>query len=161
MQLDGINGEVSSKGFEQHIELDSYSFGVSKKVNQIAGNVTNREGSIPTFSAFTVTQKVDPTSPVVFQNIVKSSLIKTVVIKCAATDGRLYHTITLSDVLVSSYNEDWAAVTSSENHITPKPIATITFHYNKIEVQFTPLGKDHKAGSPVSAGYDLELAQAA
>jgi type VI protein secretion system component Hcp len=70
--------------------------------------------------------------------------------------------VTLQNVLISGYELDHDERThSQEEGANRKPLEKVTFNYAHIEVKNTPYSKDHKAGSPVSTGYNLETAQAA
>jgi type VI protein secretion system component Hcp len=67
----------------------------------------------------------------------------------------IYYKIRLENVLVSRYE-----MTHREDGSEAQPIEYIKLNFTKVEITHTPFDKDHKAGSPVTAGYDLETAQA-
>ena len=57
-------------------------------------------------------------------------------------------TITLSDVLVASYEID-----GSDDE---PPLDQVSFSYAKIETQYTPADKTGKPQPPIKAGWDLK-----
>jgi len=74
-------------------------------------------------------------------------------------DLSIYHVVKLYDVLVSGYSIDYDDQGSKTDAASAKPTERITLNFTKFEITNTPHGKDHKAGSPITAGYDLETAR--
>lgn len=164
MKIDGIDGNVSAKGLEKTIEVTSAHFCVKRNMNTKPGAVADREGTKPSLSEFTITKQVDSASPYLFKDAAVGTTIPTVEVKFVNTGKGLaeYHTITLKDVLVSGYElEHDERGQPDKESANRKPSEKVTFNYAHIEVKNTPFSKDHKAGSPVSTGYNLETAQAA
>jgi type VI protein secretion system component Hcp len=74
-------------------------------------------------------------------------------------DLSVYHLIHLKNVLVSQYSFRHVDAGSSTQHDDSKHVETMTLNFTKFEITNTPHTKDHKAGSPITAGYDLEITQ--
>ncbi|MCK4870429.1 MAG: type VI secretion system tube protein Hcp [Gammaproteobacteria bacterium] len=166
MKIQGIDGNVTAKGLEKWIEIESCDFGVKRKMNTQPGSVTNREGTKPSISEFTISKRVDTTSPSLFKEAAVGSTIPSVQLKFVNTGSDLneYHLITLTDVLISGYDFNHTAVHPGADGALPqetKPLENVTFNFRKIETKHTPYDKNNKAGSPRATGYDLETAQAA
>lgn len=164
MKIDGIDGNVTASGLEKTIELTSAHFNVKRNMNTKPGAVADREGTKPSVSEFTVTKQVDSASPYLFKDAAVGTTIPTVEVKFVNTGKTLaeYHTVILKNVLVSGYElQHDERGPSTEESANRKPSEKVTFNYSHIEVKSTPYSKDHKAGSPVSTGYNLETAQAA
>ena len=164
MKIDGIQGNVTASGLEKTIEITSAHFNVKRSMNTKPGAVADREGTKPSLSEFTITKQVDNASPYLFKDAAVGSTIPSVEIKFVNTGKDLaeYHNIILKDVLISGYElEHDERHNLGDKAANIKPLEKITFNYAHIEVKNTPFSKDHKAGSPVSTGYNLETAQAA
>lgn len=155
MKIQGIDGNVTAKGLEKYIELESCNFGLRRQMNTKPGSVTNREGTKPSVSEITIAKRVDNTSPQLFKEAAVGAAIPSVEIKFVNTGADLseYHSITLNDVMVSAY--DFSHIPEES-----KPLERIAFNFRKIETRYTPYDKNNKAGSPSATGYDLETAQA-
>jgi type VI secretion system secreted protein Hcp len=155
-----LEGDITASGLEKTTQLLSAGFRISRKMNTQAGNVGDREGTKPSMSEFVISKKVDKISPFLVRDAAAGITIPSVEIKFANTgkDLSVYHVVRLENVLISGYLLDHSdSASTSEND--SKPIETITLNFTKLEVTNTPYGKDHKACSPVTAGYDLETAQ--
>ncbi len=166
MQIQGIDGNVTAEGLEKFIELESFDFQVKRKMNTQPGAVSDREGSKPSLSEVTVTKRVDKTTPLLFGEATVGATKPQVVIKFVNTGASLqeYLVVTLSNVLVSGYEIADSVPTVGEDGSVPqksKPFEKITLNFDKIEVKYTPYDSQHKAGSPIPAGYDLKTAKAA
>ena len=152
-----LEGDITAAGLEKTTQLLSANFAVNRSMNTQAGNVGDREGTKPSISEFWITKKVDKISPYLVRDAAAGITIPSVEIKFVNTgkDLSVYHVIRLENVLISGYVLDHLHEEGSDT----KPIETIKLNFTKIEVTNTPHSKDHKAGSPVTAGYDLETAQ--
>jgi type VI secretion system secreted protein Hcp len=155
-----LEGDVTAKGLEKTIQLLSAGFHITRHMNTQAGNVGDGEGRKPSVSEFEITKKVDKTSPYFARDAATGITIPIIEIKFANTgkDLSVYHIIRLENVLVSHYSIHHAA-SGNRTESDYKPMETITLNFTKFEVTNTPHNKDHKAGSPITAGYDLETAQ--
>lgn len=163
LKIDGIDGNVSAKGLEKTIELQSAAFSVKRNMNTKPGAVSDREGAKPMLSELVVTKKVDMASPHLFGQATVGSVIPEVNVRFVNTGKELseYHNVILKNVLISGYEMVHNKTADEENDPEAKPLEKISFNYTNIEVKNTPFSKDHKAGSPVSVGYNLETASAA
>jgi type VI protein secretion system component Hcp len=130
-------------------------------MNTQSGNVGDREGTKPSITEFWISKKVDKISPYLVRDAAAGITIPSLEIKFANTgkDLSVYHVIRLENVLISGYTLDHIDTGSDSNEKDSKLTETIKLNFTKIEVTNTPHSKDHKAGSPVTAGYDLETAR--
>lgn len=169
MKIDGIDGNVTAKGLEKTIGIKTANFSVKRNMNTKPGAVADREGTKPSVSEMVVTKEVDAASPHLFGDATVGTTIPTVTISFVNTGKDLaeYHSVILKDVLVSGYElihhqtEQHTSEEGAKEASNQKPLERVSFNYANIEVKNTPYSKDHKAGSPVSVGYNLETAQAA
>ena len=156
-----LEGDITANGLEKTIQLLSAGFNITRHMNTQVGNVGNREGSKPSVSEFEITKTVDKTSPYFARDAATGITIPAIEIKFVNTgkDLSIYHVVRLENVLVSQYSIRHVDAGSSTQSDESKPMETITLNFTKFEITNTPHTKDHKAGSPITAGYDLETAQ--
>lgn len=155
IQIDGIKGEVTAKGYEGWIEVGSAQWGVSRAISSSAG-VANREASTPSISEITLTKTLDSTSPALFLNAVGGGATPgggTVKLRLVdTTAGTVFYELTLSNVLVSSQS-------NSASTGDGRPQESISLNFTKIEMKYIPTDAKGAPGTPVTAGYDLATAK--
>jgi len=150
LKFGGIDGGVTTKGFEKWIECNSFQFGVSRMIGTAARGSLNREGAEPSFAEVVVTKSYDVASIKLIEDVWAGHLDTKVQIKFTTTvkDGvQTFLAYELEKCGVSSYS-----ISSSEQG---NPMESFAFNFAKILINHT--GMDSKAtGSPVRAAYDLE-----
>ncbi len=154
LKYDGIKGNVTAEGYQDHIAVMSVQFGVGRGISMEAGNLSNRESTRPSLSEITLTKAADNSVTAIFKEAVTGNAGKTVNIKFVRTGAdkvQEYMDYELSDVLVSGYSI--SADSESE------PIESITLSYSKIMINYSDFDKTNKSGSPQRVGYDLEQAK--
>ena len=153
IQIDGIKGESTAKGYEGWIEVGSVQWGVGRAISSPAGG--NREASAPSISEITLTKTLDSTSPALFLRAVSGIFnIATVKLHLVTPSGStntntVFYKLTLSDVLVSSQSNSASAGDD-------RPQESISLNFSKIEVEYLVDGKTITNGK---AGYDLATAK--
>ena len=137
-----LAGDCSLPGFQDKIELLSYSHGVAM---QITGDISERERTSgkPNHQDMTVTKYLDVTSPVLNQACCEGKSFPQVNIIIARDDGgKVFELMryTLSNVLISSISVGGGG---SDN-----PVEAVTLNYNRIRWGFTHqkpgIGKERK-----------------
>ena len=167
LKIPGVQGSVSAQGFVGCIELDSFQSSVARKVSTKAGSASDREGTKPTVSGITITKYADATTPILFGKATTGTAeAQPVTISFVNTGAQLttYLTATLTNAMISNHQLLVNLPTLAEDGKTveqKKPYETFTLDFTKIEWKGTPFDATHRAGNPVSAGYNLETAQAA
>ena len=145
-----IDGNVTAAGYEKHIKIESFQFGVGRGISMEAGNMSNREATRPSLSEVVLGHKTDTSAVALFKEAVTGAAGKKVVIKfvqTGAADLVEYMTYTLYDTLVSGYS------ISAEGD--GDPYETVSLSYAKIEVQYNDFDKNNASGSPQRGFYDL------
>lgn len=154
LKIDGIDGEVVAKGFEKWIEVDSTSFKTKRTISAPGGGVIDRDVSAPTFEDLAVEKVTDKASPLIFRDAVIGSARPTARLHFTRNVNGLevtYQTITLSDVLVSSFSQAATSDGSLER-----------FSLNFTKFAITNISIDPASGKitgTVGAGYDLTTAK--
>jgi len=148
MKFGDVVGQVTTDGFKDWIELNSFQFGVGRGVTSGAGGA-QREGTAPSLSEINVTKVYDKASAKLYQDALAGSFDTKVEIKMTTTTKNKVDTYLgyeLSNCGVSGYSTS----TGGDN-----PSETLSLNFTKIMVTPSPL--DDK-GSPVKGAvvtYDL------
>src|SRR5262249_20456229 len=107
MKYDDIKGAVTTDGFKDWIELDSFQWGAERNIHSPTGGATTREQSEPTFNEVVVTKRTDVSSPKLFYESVGGVLNHRVTVKfTTTTKGKVetYLTFELEDTGVSGFS---------------------------------------------------------
>jgi type VI secretion system secreted protein Hcp len=148
MKYGDIKGAVTTDGFKDWIELNSFQWGASRHIGTAARGATTREHSEPSLSEITVTKLSDVASPKLFLDSVAGKLDSKVMIKfTTTTKGKVetFLTYELENTGLSHYSMSSGG---------EAPMESLSLNYTKITETFT--GHDPGiSGSPETVGYDL------
>lgn len=147
MQVSDIKGESKVRGYENWIELNGFSFSVSKVVSSKGG------AGKATFNDIKIQKYMDLSSTALISNAATGKTIKTVVIDVVRDTGEDDYVVTkytLSDVLVSSFNQAHSTGEDSETGVEE-----ITLNYSKIVVTYTPVQANGKPGAQTKFSWDI------
>lgn len=150
---DEIKGNVSSKGHENWIEVNSFQFGCGRSVPMMVGRQTEREASHPSLSEVTLTKLMDDSSPYLFQEALKG-VGKQVTIHVTKTGVNQLDNVVeyiLGDAMISGYSVSSGGDAPSES---------VSLAYTKIEMKYFQWDESHKKASQVPVSYDLGAAVA-
>jgi type VI secretion system secreted protein Hcp len=156
LKVEGVEGESTHEGHRNEIDVLSWNWGVSNSGSFGSGG--GGGAGKATFSDISITKTLDKSSPILFKMCATGQHIEEVKLKGSKilTNKKIsedYYTITLSDVVVSSYQQSG----SSGDQI---PTESISFNFAKIKVEYKPQNPDGTLGDPVIAEYDLREARA-
>jgi len=156
LKYDGVEGDVTTKGFEKQIELLSAALGASRNINTAARRETNRENSEPNISEIQLTKEWDPvSSSKLFEESVAGKLNHKAVITFTNTvEGAVekYLEIELTDAGVGSLHMS----SGSEG----APSESFSLNFAKIEYKPFTVGADKSAKAGKSVSYDLSKMKA-
>jgi type VI secretion system secreted protein Hcp len=148
MKYGNIKGAVTTDGFKDWIELDSFHWGVGRHIGTAARGSTSREHQEPSLSEITVTKRSDVATPKLFLDAVAGKLDNKVEIKFTTTTKGKVETFLaykLENTGLSAYSM------SSGGDM---PVESLSLNFTKITETFT--GHDPGiSGSPETVGYDL------
>jgi type VI secretion system secreted protein Hcp len=152
MKYDGIDGDVTTKGYEKWIELKSWQWGIGRGITSATSSGADREGSTPSVSEMYVTKDTDGAST----NLMRASLGlapagegKDVQIHFLKTDPgqpEPYMTFKLSNTLVSG----WSLSSGGD-----RPTESLTLNFTAVEYKNIGMGAANDSGNPDTAQYDL------
>jgi len=148
MKFGDVPGDVTTQGFKDWIEMNSFQFGVSRGVSSGAGGST-RESSSPSISEIVVTKYFDKSSAKLYQDSVAGSFDTKVQIKMTTTTKstiETFLTYDLSDCGVSSYSQSSGG---------DAPVESLSLNFVKIMMTPTPLDKSGQIKKGDVVTYDL------
>jgi type VI secretion system secreted protein Hcp len=151
MKFDGIDGDVTAKGYEKYIELDSAQVGVNRSITNASGRGVNREASAPSISEIVVTKKEDNASAKLFKESLQGEGKKVEIHFCTNDAGQVqtFQKLELENTLVSNYSM------SGHGQGDGRPMESLALNFTKIMFTHTPLDDKHGTGSPETVGYNL------
>ena len=146
---DGLKGESNVPGYENKIELLSFSHGVAM---QITGDIgaTERTSGKPNHQDFTVTKYLDASSPALNQACCEGRAFPRADVIVGHNDGGSMVELiryTLDNVLISSISIGGGG--------GDKPVETVTLNYNKITWSFNPRRHVADDAGAVEGKWDL------
>ncbi|MGI9282959.1 MAG: Hcp family type VI secretion system effector [Endozoicomonas sp.] len=147
-------GNVTAKGYEDWIELDSFNFGAARSITMEAGAMSNREASRPTLNEVNFTKKLDAASGGLFKESVTGSEGVTVQIDIVQTGANAvtkYASYVLEECMVSAYSVGAGSGGA--------PTETISLSYAKVVADLSHADKTHKNKKNLKVGYDLTTAE--
>jgi len=150
MQVTDIKGESKVRGYESWIELNAFNFSVTKAVNNKGSGGGAGKAN---FNDIKITKYMDLSSTALLSNAATGKLIKSVVIDVVRDTGEDDYVVTkytLSDVLVSSFNQAHSTGEDSETGVEE-----ITLNYSKIVVTYTPVQANGKPGAQTKFSWDI------
>ena len=151
LELEGIEGNVTTQGYEKQIELDTFSWGVGRGISMITGRTANREVSSPSISEVTVSKSMCKATPLLVQEAVIGTKGKKAIIHLVRTGGDTleeYMTYTLENCLISSYSVSGGSDGEAGE--------TLAFSFTSIETAYAEAGKDNLKGGQGRFGYSVE-----
>lgn len=154
MKVPGVDGSVTTKGYEKQIELSSMNFGVFRPVDMTVGNVANRKAGLPNFQEIAISKVMDESSYGCLKEAVmaqKGAVIEITLVEAgeAPTEFVKYK---LTDTFFSNYSMSGMGGAGLGKEAIQE---SASLSFSKIEVAFTPAGKDGVAGTPQRITYDL------
>ncbi|CAH0990133.1 hypothetical protein SIN8267_00218 [Sinobacterium norvegicum] len=147
-------GNVTAKGYEGWIEVDSFSFGVGRGISMEAGHLSNREATRPSISEITVSKAMDAASGGLFKQSVTGDegiQVEVHIVQTGAAGLEKYATYTMDDCLISSYSVGASAGGA--------PQETVSISFARIEANLAHADKSNKNPKNVLVGYNLATAE--
>ena len=146
MKVGDIRGESETHQESQWIGVSSFSHGVVQDVTPENMKIKRDKAGQPHFSFMTIRKKVDVSTPDILIHCIKGILIPKIEIKVfqASKDGKPLMTYTLENCFIASANAEGSDDTN-------EPMESVSFAYNKINLECTPL----VSGQSLNKKYDL------
>lgn len=155
LKFDGIDGESAVSGYEKQIEILSWSFGASNPTAASGGGGGTGKVSLQDFH---FTMRLNSSSPPLMLACAKGTHIPTATfrfLKPTSTGGQQeYYTVTLEDVLISSYTSSRSPADGATSDGIP--VERVSLNFTKIRFDYRPAASGGAAGNPVTATVDVE-----
>jgi type VI secretion system secreted protein Hcp len=150
LKIDGIEGESQDAKHKGEIDLESWSWGAQQSGTH-AGGGGGGAGKV-SMQDFHFVMKINKASPKLMLACADGEHIKKAVLTCrkAGKEQQEYFKITMSDLLVSSYQ------TGGSGRGDIVPTDQISLNYSKIEFEYKEQKPDGTLGGSVKAGWDLK-----
>jgi type VI secretion system secreted protein Hcp len=150
LKLDGIKGESTDSKHKGEIELSSFSWGCSNTSDVAGSSGTGGGAGKVHFQDLHCTTMVNTSSPTLMLNCATGVHIKSALVTARKQGGdqQDYYKVTLTDVLVSSYQSGGGGDLI--------PTDQFSLNYGKIEFSYQSQDEKGKLGTPVKTGYDLK-----
>ena len=157
MKCDDIKGNVTAKGYADHIELIGVENpGISTPIFTPTGRDANRVSSHPFFSKITVYKRIDESSMDFFHCAHSHSSIPTVQIKFLSVGSNKELTAhaewQLTDVLISHYSEYHDPANGM--------VELMQLDYKSIVKSYTPRDAKNNPKAPVRSGFHIPRGEA-
>jgi len=148
MHYDGIEGNVTAKGYEKWIDCTSAQFGVGRGIASPTGRAANREASAASVSEVVVSKQMDKASPKLLEEGLIGLAGKVVKIAIVRTGKELTELCMykLENTLVSGYS-----VSSSGDH----PSESVSLNFTKFEYSYTGSDAAGADATKMKVGFDI------
>ena len=152
MKIDGIDGEVTSKGHEKWIDVSSLQWGVGRAISSSIGSSSNREASKPSISEVSVTKALDQSSPLIFTEACIGKGKTVLIHLCTVGSDNLetYLEYELTDCMISGYS-----VSSGGD----RPSESCSLSFTKMMMKFNEFDKNGKQVNSVTSGYNMSTGE--
>jgi type VI secretion system secreted protein Hcp len=149
LKIDGIEGESTDDKHKNEIDVMSWSWGETNSGDS-AGRGGGGAGKV-SMQDFNFVMQVNKATPKLMLACATGQHVKKATLICrkAGTQQQEYLTITMTDLLVSSYQTGGSAGDVI-------PVDQISLNFSKIEFEYKEQKETGELGSPVKAGYDLK-----
>lgn len=149
LKIDGIEGESTDKTHANEIDVLSFSWGATQTGVAGGSGAGGGAGKV-SMQDFSFMMQVNKASPILMLSCATGKHIKAATLtgRKAGGDQQEYLKVTMSDLLVSSYQTSGSSET---------PMDSVSVNFSKIEFEYKPQKPDGTLDAPVKAGYDLKL----
>lgn len=157
MKFGAVKGDVTEKGHEQWLLIESISLGFSRYLTSAVGAGQNREGSTPDFQDIHITRMTDRATPELMKEALQGGKGVEVTFDFTTSDKDpfVYYQVKLYDVLIGSYQQS-----GSGGGAGNRPVDSISLNFRKFEAKYVQKKVDGTPGESKLAGYDLSKAVA-
>lgn len=151
MKYDGIDGESSDKGHDKWIDVENWSWGVTRQITSATSTQSDRESTNAKITDLNIQKRMDSASPKLFLESCCGTG-KDVIIHLTKTGtgggADTFMEYKLKNALISEYSVAGAAGE------TDRPLETINISFVEMESKYTPYDQDGKSQAPIAVGFD-------
>lgn len=151
MEFEGIPGNATFLDHDKWVTLDSYSFGNSRNLAMVIGQMQQRESGTPHITEVTVSNALDISGGPSWDKFLRGTEGKLVKIHCISTaDGSAnpYMTVELERVMISSFTFSCAG--------NDRPTIVMNLNFTNIRPGHAKQEQSGSvAGAPTSFGFSV------
>lgn len=146
LKIEGIDGESTDDIHKGQIDIQSFSWGMSNSGSMAAGS-GGGSGKV-SFTSIRMSTALSKASPMLFEAVAIGKHFPSATLTLVNSErGQEFMKVTLSDVMVSSYQTNGMSGNS--------PTESFRLNFAKIEFEYKPQSSDGSMEATVKAGYDL------
>jgi type VI secretion system secreted protein Hcp len=137
LRIAGVPGESTAAGHVGDNDATGFTLGVSNSI-----------GGAATFPDVSVTKYVDKATPKLLLFVAQSTVIPTVTLFVQSTlpSNLDYYKVVLTNAKVTNLTD--------AGLVNNRPTETLTFSFQKIEIDYTARNSDGSGGTPITACWD-------
>jgi len=147
LKIEGVPGESSDDKHRGEIEVESWSFGASQSGSMAMGG-GGGAGKV-SFQEFSITKSMDKSSPKLFEALATGKHLKEVKLVLRGSSSVEYLTITLTDVMISSYS-------TGSSSGDDRPTESVSLNFAQIKMSYVEQDTSGRAGAATEFGWDLK-----
>jgi type VI secretion system secreted protein Hcp len=152
LQIDTIKGESTATGFEDQMQIESWSFGATNSGSAVQGTGMG-VGKVSFQDFHFVVQNGKATAPL-FLACAKGNHIPQAILSCrkAGGDGNpyTYYKVTFGDIVISSFQ------TGGSNGSSILPMEQVSFNFSKITFEYFQQQADGSVKLTNTTAYDIK-----
>jgi type VI secretion system secreted protein Hcp len=150
LKVEGVDGESTDADHDKWIQVLSYSHGVSQSATGISGT-GGQTGGVADFQDLSIVKVLDTSTPDLNIKCAKGEHIPKIELEiCLATgDKHTFMKYTIEDCVVTSVSPGG----DSEGEV--RPLETVTFAYDKLKWEYTPIDNTGAPGSTTDRTWNL------
>jgi type VI secretion system secreted protein Hcp len=150
LEIDGIKGESNDSKHKGTIEIESFSWGATNTGSHASGG-GGGAGKVA-FQDVHFTTRVNKSSPLLMLACATGQHIKKAVlfVRKAGGDQQDYYVITMTDLLVSSYQSGGSEGSNA------LPVDQFALNFTTVKFEYKPQKPDGSLDAAVTAGYNLK-----
>ena len=156
MEYEGLKGNVTAAGYEGMIRLDFAVLRATRDVSMTAGQLANREFTLPKFGVVETGKRLDGSTVGILRECVAGAGGKSVKLHFVYTGHNQlqeFMTYSFRHCLPTYYR---CVATKREGGV---PAERLYFSYSRVEVSYRTRGADNKTATTERVGYDVVAAK--
>jgi type VI secretion system secreted protein Hcp len=147
-----IEGDVTAEGHEKWVELNSFQWGVGRRISTPSGAAADPEADAPNLGDIACSKDVDAATTKLLNEAYQGEGADCTIDFCKTDkDGlEVYLSYTLENCMISGYSVSTGG---------DRPSESLSLYFTKVECKNIGMGAANDTGSPDSVVYDRALAK--
>ena len=152
VKIEGIKGDVTTKGYEGYFEADSFSFGVEREMKESGekGGTEDINIGVGELQEVTISKSMDRTSADLAQFAINGNSPGTAEIEFVEVAGGGEAHTYLKYKLERCFVKSW----STSGDADDRPTEEVSFYYNKIAFNYAPTDDGKATGESSTFSWD-------